>query len=144
MASGLANQLSQADQLETASMVLNAMPPGDEKQQVLKGVAIGWARRDPTVVATWLDGVADPSLRGEAATLLAGTWFERDAAAAEKWAIALPPGPVSDAVADRAAQYFAPRDRTAALRWTDRIASAETRRITQAYVQAAQPLVPAP
>jgi hypothetical protein len=144
LASGLANQLTQVDRCDTALAVLNALPSGPEKQQVTKGVIIGWSRSDPAPVATWLDGVAEPNVRREMSTLLAGAWFEHDAAAAEKWANALPPGPVSDAVAERAAQYFAPRDRAVAQRWAARIASEETRSLTQAYVQAAQPLVPSP
>lgn len=142
MASSLAGQLVQADKAETALAILDAVPPGPEKQQVLKGVVIGWTQREPAVVASWLDSVSDPALRTEIAPLLAGAWFEQNAAAAEKWALALPPGPVADAVAERAAQYFAPRDRAAAQRWTDRIASAEARHLAQAYVQAAQPLLP--
>jgi hypothetical protein len=144
MAAGLASQLAQVDRCETAFAILDAVPPGPEKQQVLKGVVVGWSQRDPALVATWLDGVVDPSIRTEMSTLLAGAWFEHDTAAAEKWAIALPPGPVSDAVAERAAQYFAPRDRTVAERWTNRIASSATRDVVQAYVQAAQPLLPNP
>ena len=144
MAAGLANQLAQVDRFDTAFAILNAMPSGPEQKQVLKGVVAGWSQRDPVLVATWLDGVSDPALRKEMSPLLAGTWFEHDAAAAEKWAVALPPGPVSDAVAERAAQYFAPRDRAVAQRWTDRIASEETRNLVQAYVQAAQPLLPNP
>jgi len=144
MAAGLASQLAQTDRCETAFAILDAVPPGPERQQVLKGVAIGWSQRDPAMVATWLDGVSDPALRREVSTLLSGTWFERDAAAAEKWASNLPSGPVADAVAERAAQYFAPRDRATAQRWAERIASAETRNLTQAYVQTAQPLLPTP
>jgi len=142
MAAGLASQLAQVDRCDTAFAILDAVPPGPEKQQVLKGVVIGWSQREPALVATWLDGVSDLSLRIETSTLLAGAWFEHDPAAAEKWAVALPPGPVSDAVAERAAQYYAPRDRIVAERWTNRIASSEARSLVQAYVQAAQPLQP--
>jgi hypothetical protein len=142
MAAGLANYLSQADQLDTALGILDAIPPGPEQKQVFKGVVAGWSQRDPAAVATWLNAVSDPPLRKELSLLLAGNWFERDAAAAEKWAGALPPGQLSDAVAERAAQYYAPRDRTLALRWTNRITSDEARNLTQAYVQAAQPLLP--
>lgn len=144
MAAGLAAQLVQSDKGEAAFAILDAVPPGPEKRQVLKGVVIGWSQREPSLVATWLNGVSDPALRSEIAPLLAGAWFEQNAAAAEKWAVALPPGPVADAVAERAAQYFAPRDRTVAQRWTDRIASVEARSLAQAYVQAAQPLLPNP
>ncbi|MFT3867409.1 MAG: hypothetical protein QM715_02815 [Nibricoccus sp.] len=144
MASGLASQLVQANNAETALAILDAVPPGLEKQQVLKGVVIGWTQREPAVVASWLESVSDSALRTEIAPLLAGAWFEQNTAAAEKWAVALPPGPVSDAVAERAAQYFAPRDRAAAQRWASRIGSTATRTSVQAYVQAAQPLVAAP
>lgn len=144
LVAGLANQLSQADQFATATAVLDALPPGEEKQHVLKGVALGWARRDPVVVATWLDNVVDKPLRTEMSVLLTGLWLERDPAAAEKWALAQPPGPLADAVAERAAQFYAPRDRAAAQRWTDRISSAEARSLSQSYVQAAQPLLPTP
>jgi len=144
MAAGLASQLAQVDRCDTAFAILDAVPPGPEKQQVLKGVVIGWSQREPALVATWLDDVVDLKLRTEMSTLLAGSWFEHNAVAAEKWAAALPPGPVSDAVAERAAQYYAPRDRTVAERWTNRIVSSEARGSVQAYVQAAQPLLPTP
>ena len=144
MAAGLATQLAQVDRCDTAFAILDAVPPGSEKQQVLKGVVIGWSRREPALVAAWLDGVSDLSLRIETSTLLAGAWFEHDPAAAEKWAANLSPGPVADAVAEHAAQYFAPRDRAVAERWTNRIVSVEARGLTQAYVQAAQPLLPPP
>lgn len=135
LASGLAVQFAQAERCETAFAILDALPAGPEKQHVLKGTVIGWAQRDPVVVATWLENVADHPLRVEMSTLLAGTWLERDAPAAEKWATALPPGPLSDAVAERAAQYFATRDRAAAERWSLRIVADETRRQALAFVE---------
>jgi hypothetical protein len=144
MAAGLASQLARVDRCDTAFAILDTVPPGPEKQQVLKGVVVGWSQRDPELVATWLDGVVDPALRTEMSTLLASAWFEHDTLAAEKWAATLPAGPISDAVAERAAQYYAPRDRTVAEGWTNRIVSSETRSLVQAYVQAAQPLQPNP
>lgn len=144
MAAGLANQLSLAEKCETAFAILDTMAPSAEKQQVLKGTVIGWSRRDPTVVATWLDTVSDQPLRTEMSTLLAGLWFERDSPAAEKWASSLPAGALSDAVAERAAQYFAPRNHTVAEQWANRIQSQEMRTRTSAYINAAQPLVALP
>jgi hypothetical protein len=80
-------------------------------------ITLALTRRDPAAALSWIESIADESLRSRAVLVLAENWVDSDAEAASEWIRTLPEGKDRDVAAERLSQAIIRRDPAAAFEW---------------------------
>jgi hypothetical protein len=101
-----------------AARLLPALPPGDAQTLIVSDVARALAEQDIPGALAWSNGLAIDFTRWLALSSVLSVWAQRDAAAAARHVLELPPGPTLDYVAGQFVIHLAARP-SEAIAWAE-------------------------
>ena len=86
-----------ASDTEAATEILNRLPEGFERTELLESMVASLAESNPDAMAAWSLALPGDAERTKATALAVEFWSNQDPESAAQWVSALPKGPVRDA-----------------------------------------------
>lgn len=126
--------------IEQAKMLVEAMPEGSDKENLMRDLVNDWARYDPVAAANYVDGLGD-NADTRLIVAVAGEWAENNPEAAAAWISQLPADdPAMGDSVSRIIREWSRYDLNASAEWLNSLpASPELDRAVASYTfQAAQ------
>lgn len=111
--------------------IINAMPPGYERTELLQTLTARWAQDAPRETADWATRIPDATEQSRAVGTLVTSWMQTNPQEASQWVNHLPPGPSRDAAIAAMNQSSAfRRDPQTAVLWASTIQEEKLRNAT--------------